>query len=203
VGQTAIAIGNPLGLERTVTRGVLSALDRSPRGIGLAAELIQTDAAINPGNSGGPLLDSRGNVIGINTAVIRGTGPLAPEGLGFAVPINLAYHIAEQILTIGRVVRPFLGVEFRELGPELARQFRLPVREGVIVMTIQRNSPAHQAGMQPGDIVVEMDGQPVTGGGDFVRALRARSPGDAVTIGVVRNGQRLNLSARLVEAPTP
>src|SRR5690606_29593899 len=120
VGQTAIAIGNPFGLERTVTRGVISALNRSPRGLGLD-ELIQTDAAINPGNSGGPLLDSRGRVVGINTAVVRAAS--GAVGLGFAIPINLANDVVHQVLTSGRVRRAFLGITFRDLDPELAEQF--------------------------------------------------------------------------------
>jgi serine protease Do len=198
VGQTAIAIGNPLGLERTVTTGVISAVNRSPRGIALDG-LIQTDAAISPGNSGGPLLDSRGRVIGINTAVLRAPGV---QGLGFAVPINLAQNVAEQILTTGRVVRSFLGVEYRDVEPEMAEQFRLTVREGIVVVSVSPSTPAAQAGVERGDIITRVDDTAIKQGGDLRRVLRDRRPGDNVRITVVRlGGDTRTLSARLTEAP--
>ena len=198
VGQTAIAIGNPLGLERTVTTGVISAVNRSPRGISLDG-LIQTDAAISPGNSGGPLLDSRGRVIGINTAVLRAPGA---QGLGFAVPINLAQNVAEQILATGRVVRSFLGVEYRDVEPEMADQFRLTVREGIVVVSVQPSAPAERAGLERGDIITRVDDTPIKQGGDLRRVLRDRRPGDDVQITVVRlGGGTRTLSARLIETP--
>jgi serine protease Do len=198
VGQTAIAIGNPLGLERTVTTGVISAVNRSPRGISLDG-LIQTDAAISPGNSGGPLLDSRGRVIGINTAVLRAPGA---QGLGFAVPINLAQNVAEQILATGRVVRSFLGVEYRDVEPEMAQQFRLTVREGIVVVSVSPRTPAERAGVERGDIITRIDDTPIKQGGDLRRVLRDRRPGDNVRITVVRGGETRTLNARLTEAPT-
>jgi serine protease Do len=182
VGQQAIAIGNPVGLERTVTTGIISAVNRSPRGFELGG-LIQTDAAINPGNSGGPLLDSQGRVIGINTAVLRGT-----TGLGFAIPINLANDVANQILTTGRVRRAFLGVGYRDLLPEIAQQYNLPVREGVIVTAVARDTPAQRAGLELGDIITRIDDAPITTSGDLVRVLRSRKPGDSVTLHFVRVG---------------
>jgi serine protease Do len=198
VGQTAIAIGNPLGLERTVTTGVISAINRSPRGIALDG-LIQTDAAISPGNSGGPLLDSRGRVIGINTAVLRAPGA---QGLGFAVPIKLAQSVTEQILTTGRVVRSFLGVEYRDVEPEMAEQFRLSVREGIVVAAVSPGTPAERAGIERGDIITRIDDTPIKQGGDLRRVLRDRRPGDSVAITVVRMGDRTRtLTARLTEAP--
>jgi serine protease Do len=198
VGQTAIAIGNPLGLERTVTTGVISAVNRSPRGIALDG-LIQTDAAISPGNSGGPLLDSRGRVIGINTAVLRAPGA---QGLGFAVPINLAQNVAGQILATGRVVRSFLGVEYRDVEPEMAEQFRLNVREGIVVVGVSPSTPADRAGVQRGDIITRVDDTPIKQGGDLRRVLRDRRPGDDVRITVVRMaGDTRTLNARLTEAP--
>jgi serine protease Do len=198
VGQTAIAIGNPLGLERTVTTGVVSAVNRSPRGISLDG-LIQTDAAISPGNSGGPLLDSRGHVIGINTAVLRAPGA---SGLGFAVPINLAEHVGEQILATGRVVRSFLGVEYRDVEPEMAEQFRLDAREGIVVIAVAPSTPAEHAGVERGDIITKVDSVPIKQGGDLRRVLRDRRPGDKVQITVVRmGGSTRTLSARLAEAP--
>jgi serine protease Do len=204
VGQTAIAIGNPLGLERTVTTGVISAVNRSPRGVAVDGPiqldgLIQTDAAISPGNSGGPLLDSQGRVIGINTAVLRARGA---QGLGFAVPINLAQNVAEQILATGRVVRSFLGVEYRDVEPEMAEQFRLPVREGIVVVSVSPNTPAERAGLEGGDIITRVDDTPIKQGGDLRRLLRDRSPGDTVRITVARMGAGTRtLNARLTEAP--
>ncbi len=198
VGQTAIAIGNPLGLERTVTTGVVSALNRVAQGTSLS-ELIQTDAAINPGNSGGPLLDSRGRVIGINTVVLGAPGVV---GLGFAVPINLARDIAEQVLTTGRVVRAVIGIHTRDIDPVLVRQFELPVASGVIVMDLVSGSPAARAGIQLADIVVRIDDEDVATAGDLHRFLRSRRPGDRVTLTLVRppNGERLRISLTLGEA---
>ena len=184
VGQTAIAIGNPLGFERTVTTGVVSALNRTLRGSTLE-QLIQTDAAISPGNSGGPLLDSQGRVIGINTAVIRIEGA---EGLGFAVPINLARSIADQLLTTGRIRRAVLGIYPTDVTPPIAQQFGFPVREGVLVYGIDERSDAYRAGLRPGDVIVRMNGQPVEQQGDLRRVLRAAGPGATVRVEVVRRG---------------
>jgi len=195
VGQAAIAIGNPLGLERTVTSGVISAVNRSPRGFELGG-LIQTDAAINPGNSGGPLLDSRGTVIGINTAVLQGS-----SGLGFAVPINLANSVAQQVLTTGRVRRAYVGVYPRDIDPDLAAQFDLPVREGIIVVEVEPGSPASRAGLARGDIITRLDDQPVTSGGDFRRILRDRQPGNTVAVTVYRPAGQRTINVRLAEAP--
>jgi serine protease Do len=195
VGQTAIAIGNPLGLERTVTEGVVSAINRSPRGFGLDG-LIQTDAAISPGNSGGPLISSSGEAMGINTAVISAPGA---SGLGFAIPINLASDIAHQVLTTGRITRAFLGIDYRDIDEELAQQFRLPVKQGVIVATVGEGTPAAQAGLRRGDIIVALDGKPITQGADLRKTIRARKPGDTVRLEVLRPEGRQTLTARLTE----
>jgi serine protease Do len=197
VGQAAIAIGNPLGLERTVTAGVVSAVNRNPSGLGLDG-LIQTDAAISPGNSGGPLLDSHGHVIGINTAVIRAPGA---EGLGFAIPINLATDVATQVLKTGRVHRAYLGVSLRDVDPQLARQFGLPVQEGVMVAAVGRDTPAGRAGIRPGEIITRIDGQEVTQGGDLRRALRAHKTGDRVRLRLVGPSGTRDVDVRLAEAP--
>jgi len=194
VGQTAVAIGNPLGLDRTVTSGVVSAVNRDPRGVGIAAGLIQTDAAINPGNSGGPLLDSSGRVIGINTAILAGT-----TGLGFAVPINIAIDVMEQILTTGRVRRAQLGVNTRDITPEVSRYFRLPIEEGVVVTTVQRNSGAARAGIQVEDFIVAINGEKVEGTSDLRRLLREHKPGDTVSIQIVRGTERRTVRAQLGE----
>jgi serine protease Do len=199
-GQAAIAIGNPVGFERTVTTGVVSALNRS-LGQGYE-ELIQTDAAINPGNSGGPLLDSRGRVIGINTAVLRDI-PRGPTlvGLGFSVPINLARDVADQIVATGRVHRAYLGIGYRDIEPELARQFDLPVQRGIVVQAVGRGSPADRAGLRPGDIIVAIGGTAIAQGGDLRRALRARRPGEAVEVSGIRPSGRFTARVTLSDVP--
>ena len=196
VGQTAIAIGNPLGLERTVTTGVVSAINRSPRGLDLGG-LIQTDAAINQGNSGGPLFDSRGTVIGINTAIFSTTG--GNIGLGFAIPINLAKNIAEQVLTTGRVSRPLLGVTLQDIIPEAAERLGYPT-DGVVVMSVQGGSPASRGGVQENDIITRVNDAPVTTTGELRRLLRDLRPGESVRLTVFRNRTTRTLTVRLGEA---
>ncbi|HVG25599.1 MAG TPA: trypsin-like peptidase domain-containing protein [Thermoanaerobaculia bacterium] len=194
VGQLAIAIGNPLGLERTVTRGVVSAINRDPRGVEIAAGLIQTDAAINPGNSGGPLLDSGGRVIGINTAILAGA-----TGLGFAVPINVAIDVMEQIVATGRVRRAYLGIDYRDITPEISRYFRLPVEEGIVVLAVGSGSPAARAGIAVEDFITALDGQAVRDGNDLRRVLRTKRPGDTVTVDVTRGTAKRRVSVKLGE----
>lgn len=196
VGQTAIAIGNPLGLERTVTTGVVSATNRSPRGFELGG-LIQTDAAINPGNSGGPLFDLRGTVIGINTAIFSTTG--GNVGLGFAIPINLARQIAEQAVATGRITRPFLGVNLTDINPAAAARFGYPT-DGVLVTGIQMGSPAARGGLREGDVITRANAQPTATQGELVRQLRAMRPRDIVQLTVFRDGSTVTLSVRLGEA---
>ncbi len=193
VGQAVIAIGNPLGLERTVTMGVLSAINRRldadrPEG------LIQTDAAINPGNSGGPLLDSQGRVIGINTLILRRNGA---TGLGFAVPINVARDIAERVLTEGRVRRARLGISYNDVDPEMARAFRMPVSAGVVVENVLAGSPAARGGLRPGDIITRVGPRAIRGGGDLRVALRALRPGDVVEVAYTRGERHLVVEVAL------
>ena len=198
VGQSAIAIGNPLGLERTVTSGIISAVNRSAPGLELEG-LVQTDAAINPGNSGGPLLDSRGQVVGINTLVLSGGGA---TGLGFAIPINLANEMAQQVLTTGRIRRAFLGVTMGDIEPQLAQQFGLPVREGVIVLQVLANSPADRAGIRPRDIITRVNDTPIARGGDLRRVLRQVGPGASARLTIIRSGEGApaTVTVRLAEA---
>ena len=206
VGQTAVAIGNPFGLERTVTTGVVSAINRS---IDEQFEpLIQTDAAINPGNSGGPLLDSRGQVIGINTVVLRDpTSGGTASGLGFAIPINLANEIARQIIATGRVRRAYIGVVPADITPEIAAQFGLPVQRGIILRGVGRGTPADAAGLQVADIITQINGQPINSSGDLRRFLRAQPEGATATLTVLRPGadggaQRVQIRVRLSEVTT-
>jgi S1-C subfamily serine protease len=196
VGQTAIAIGNPFGLGSTVTVGVVSALNRSIKADQdfTIESLIQTDAAINPGNSGGALLDSGGRLIGINTAIIQGA-----QGIGFAIPIDHARVIMEQIIAQGKVVRPALGVEILgEINPGIARSYNLPVQYGVVAMP-QPGSPAERAGMRRQDIIVAIDGQKVESTSDMRRELFKKKPGDTVKVEIVREGKRQTLTIVLTE----
>ncbi len=197
VGQAAIAIGNPLGLDRTVTTGVVSAVSRRLRRDN-ADGFIQTDAAINPGNSGGPLLDSQGRVIGINTLILNGPA----GGLGFAVPINVARSVADQLLTTGRVQRVLMGVSYTDVDPAMAAAFNLPVEQGLVVGEVPPGSPAYRAGIREQDIIVQVDDTPVRAGGDLRRALRARKPGDTVAV-TLRRGERTRVvDVRLASMPT-
>ena len=182
VGQAVIAIGNPLGLERTVTMGVLSALNRRLDS-DHAEGFIQTDAAINPGNSGGPLLDSQGRVIGINTLILRRGGA---TGLGFAVPINVAKNIAEQLLGGGAVKRARLGISYNDVDVVMARAFGMNIPEGVTVESVVANSAAARAGLRASDIIVRMGEREVKSGAELRRAIRALRPGDKVQVEFVR-----------------
>jgi serine protease Do len=196
VGQMAIAIGNPFGLGSTVTVGVVSALNRSIQASPdfTVENLVQTDAAINPGNSGGALLDSAGRLIGINTAIVQGA-----QGIGFAIPIDHASLIMDQIVARGRVVRPALGVQMvGQIDPETARAYNLPVTYGVVVTPVT-GSPAEKAGIKAGDIVVAIDGKKVETQSDLRRELFRKKPGDTVSVEVVREGKRLTFSVTLIE----
>ena len=197
VGEKAIAIGSPLGLEQTVTTGVVSAIDRRLSANAVDG-FIQTDAAINPGNSGGPLLDSSGRVIGINTQVLRGNGA---EGLGLAIPINAARYIVQQILATGRVTRVYMGVRTASVTPQLSLVYRLPVQSGALVDGVFKGSPAALGGVRPGDIITAFDGKPITGSNDVIRLLRPKKPGDAVRVSVRRGGSAGTVTVRLAQAP--
>ncbi len=185
VGQTVIAIGSPLGLTETVTMGIVSALNREIEGHP-GEGFIQTDAAINPGNSGGPLIDTDGAVIGINTAIIMGA-----QGLGFAVPINQAKWVMEQILKYGKVKRSKIGVYIQPLTPELARHFG--VKKGVLVSQVQKGGPAEKAGIKPGDIIIAVNGKEVESVNDLQRLIMRNPPGTKITITVIRNGKKKNI----------
>jgi S1-C subfamily serine protease len=196
VGQTAIAIGNPLGLEQTVTRGIVSAINRRVRPEDQDG-FIQTDAAINPGNSGGPLLDSQGRVIGINTAVLRGEGA---EGLGLAVPISVARNVMRQLLESGRVRRASLGVTVGTLTPTIAKEFNLPVQRGVIIGGVYAQSGAAEAGLRREDIIVKLNGTPTQTTEDLLAMLRSKSPGETVTLTIARGKAMLTIRVKLGEA---
>ena len=199
-GQQAIAIGNPLGFEHTVTVGVVSALNRVIPGGGTPLrDLIQTDAAINPGNSGGPLLDSCGRVIGVNSAVVESEA--GQGGLGFAIPINTARRAVKDISSIGRVVVPWIGIAYSEVDDQVARAFDLPVNRGLLVGSVAPGSPADKAGLERGDIIVAMDGKPLTDSGKLQEFIRQAKVGAELTLTFVRDGKRTTKSLTLAEMP--
>jgi len=193
VGQLVIAIGNPYGLERTVTFGVISALRRSI-GITQYESFIQTDAPINPGNSGGPLINIKGEVIGINTAIMAGG-----QGLGFAIPINLAKWVADQLMAKGRVVRGWLGVVIQEITPEIAET--IGVKEGILVSQIAAGSPAEKAGLKVGDIIVAIDGEKVREVRELQFRVMKTPPGTEVTLTIIRGGKEQTIKAKVGEMP--
>ncbi len=221
VGQMALAIGNPFGLHRTVTRGVISSLGRDlrvdpsdPRSR-LMRGIIQTDAAINPGNSGGPLLNSRGEVIGISTAIFSPSG--GSVGIGFAVPINTARRYLPQLLAKGRVAHPWLGITGQSLEEDLAGELRLPVKEGILVAQVVQGGPAERAGLKAGRRRVQAANRFVVVGGDIITAIddvklksvddltgyldAQRKVGDTVRLKIVRDGRPLGLQVTLGELP--
>lgn len=203
-GETVIAIGSPLGnFKNTVTVGVVSATGRSiDTGNGYQIEdLIQTDAAINHGNSGGPLVNLAGEVVGINTLVVRnsGMGDVA-EGLGFAIPVNMAQVIAQQIIQQGYFSRPYMGIEFQPINPDVASQHNLPAQWGVYVMKVADGSPASKAGLKQGDIITKVGEVALDETHSYVNTLFTFKPGDQITLTVLRDGKELQLQITLGEA---
>ena len=203
VGELAIAIGNPLGYESTVTAGIVSGLHRSipgdPAETRALVDLIQTDAAISPGNSGGALVDASGRVIGVNVAYIP---PAARAvSIGFAIPAATVSAVVEQLLDSGEVQHAFLGVIPATLTPEVAERFELDVDRGVVVMSVTSGSPAGDAGIEPGDIVVRSGSTPLESAGDLLGLLRRLSPGDELELTVVRDGDERTVTARLEDRP--
>jgi serine protease DegQ len=202
VGELAVAIGNPLGFENTVTAGIVSGLHRSIPSGGLTpslVDLIQTDAPISPGNSGGALVDGDARVIGINVAYIP------PEAravsIGFAIPSPSVVDAVEQLLDTGEVQHAFLGVEPADLTPQLAERFGIARDEGVLVFRVVVNSPAEAAGLEPGDVLVSVDGAPIRAVEDLLAVLRQHKPGDRLAFQIDRDGAQRTLTARLSERP--
>ena len=187
VGEWVLAIGNPFGLARTVTAGIISATGRSRVGIADYEDFIQTDAAINPGNSGGPLLDLDGRVVGINTAIFSRSG--GHMGIGFAIPIDMAKAIYTQLRDTGKVVRGFLGVGIQDMTQDLAQSFGLDRHDGVIITQVEPGSAAATAGVQEQDVVIALDGQPVTEVGRFRNQIALLAPGTEITLTVIREGR--------------
>jgi S1-C subfamily serine protease len=204
-GESVIAIGSPLGdLKNTVTVGVISATGRSlDSGNGYQLmDMIQTDAAINHGNSGGPLVDLAGEVIGINTLIVRSSGFSSDtaEGLGFAVPSNTARAIAEQIVQKGYFSRPYMGIRYQWITPEMASMYNLPVEWGAYVAQLDANSPAARGGLQRGDIITKIGGQMLDDSHPYINALFAQSPGATIQLDVVRERKTIQLQVTLGES---
>jgi serine protease Do len=196
VGEWVVAIGSPFGLGYTVTAGVLSAKGRGGLGMNAIEDYLQTDASINPGNSGGPLCNLQGDVLGINTMII-GRG----QGIGFAVPSNMAQRVARQILKSGRVSRAWLGVGVQDVTPELAVAMRLPPDAGALVNNVASDGPAYKANLRPGDLIASVAGHPVHDGHDLVRETIAREVGQPVDLEIVRAGQHYGAHVVLSERP--
>nr|WP_258002691.1 trypsin-like peptidase domain-containing protein [Fischerella thermalis] len=202
----AIAIGNPLGLQQTVTVGVISAIDRSLNLSTRPSTYIQTDAAINPGNSGGPLLNARGQVIGVNTAIIQGA-----EGIGFAIPIDTAQRIAQELITEGKVQYPYLGVEMLPITPEIKQRInnypnsnlRIEAEQGLLIVRIISGSPAARSGLRIGDVIQEVNNQPVTTPSQLLQILDKSGVGSNLQIEALRNGQTLQFTVRPEPLPSP
>jgi Do/DeqQ family serine protease len=200
VGEYVLAVGNPFRFNQTVTMGIISAIGRSNVGIVDYEDFIQTDAAINPGNSGGALVNTKGELIGINTAIYSETGGY--QGIGFAVPANLARQVVEEIVAHGHVRRGFVGItRLRDLDEESAQELGLKGAEGVVVVEMLRGSPAARAGLRPGDVVIQIDGRPVTDSAQLRNDLAAVKVGGLLRLTVVRQGERLEISIRIAEDP--
>ncbi len=219
VGQRAIAIGNPFGLERTVTTGVISSVGRTlPRDDSdfQIAQVIQTDAAINPGNSGGPLLDSQGRVIGVNTAIRSLTG--VNSGIGFAIPVDIVKRVVPELIANGRYRHPWLGVSGATITQEMVEAMELPVENGVLIFTVEPDSPAERAALRGGNQEVIVSGRPMIAGGDILIAINEAivknfddvinylasrtSVGDRVTLTIVRDGDETRIELTLAERPS-
>jgi serine protease DegQ len=194
VGDPVLAIGNPFNVGQTVTSGIVSALDRTGAGSQFQ-NFIQTDAAINPGNSGGALVDAAGSLVGINTAIFSRSG--GSMGIGFAVPVDTARSVMEKIIAGGEVRRGWIGVEPREITPELAESLALPVKTGVLVAGVLQNGPAAKAGLRPGDVLVQVSGRPVRTASDLFAAVAALEPGSTAALVVQRGGQTLTLRVQV------
>jgi Do/DeqQ family serine protease len=196
VGEWVVAIGSPFGLGYTVTAGVLSAKGRGGLGMNAIEDYLQTDASINPGNSGGPLCNLQGEVLGINTMIV-GRG----QGIGFAVPSNMAQRVANQILKTGHVSRAWLGVAVQDVTPEIAAVMALLPGAGALVNNVSVDGPAYRANLRPGDVIAVVAGHPVRDGHDLVRETIAREVGQAVQLEIIRGGQRYGASVTLSERP--
>jgi len=195
IGDWVMAVGNPFGLNHTVTQGIVSAKEISGRGITQYENFIQTDAAINPGNSGGALVDMQGALVGINTAILSRTGGF--QGIGFAIPINMARDIMRMLIDHGKVVRGFLGVSLQDLDPALSKALKLEGTQGALVAEVIADSPAEQAGVQAGDVVLELNGVGVVDVNTLRNRVALLPPGKSATLLIIRDGKRKNIEVKV------
>ena len=201
VGDVVLAIGNPFGVGQTVTSGIVSALGRSHLGINTFENFIQTDAAINPGNSGGALVDSNGNLVGVNTAIYSQSG--GSMGIGFAIPVSLAKNVMDQIIRTGAVTRGWIGIEVQEITPELAESFKLPDTQGALIAGVLRGSPADRAGIRPGDILLMVAGKRVTDAQGMLELIAGQTPGTQAQFKLRRDGAETDLTVAIAKRPKP
>jgi Do/DeqQ family serine protease len=199
VGDVVLAIGNPFGVGQTVTSGIVSALGRNQLGINTFENFIQTDAAINPGNSGGALVDVQGNLIGINTAIYSRSG--GSMGIGFAIPVSTAKQVMEGLIREGQVTRGWIGVEPRDLTPEIAETFNLPIKQGVLITGVLQDGPASRGGLRPGDVVVKVGETAVTNTAQLLTAVAELKPSTQALIGVQRGERAVELSVTVAQRP--
>jgi Do/DeqQ family serine protease len=200
VGDVVLAIGNPFGVGQTVTMGIVSALGRSQLGINTFENFIQTDAAINPGNSGGALIDTAGNLVGINTAIYSRSG--GSLGIGFAIPASSAKQVMEQIIETGSVTRGWIGIEAQEITPEIADSFKLSSTGGVLIAGVRHGEPADKAGLKPGDILVAINGKPVKDSNSMLNLVAALIPGKSASIQYRRDNKEGEVQVTVGKRPT-
>ncbi|MBE0399155.1 Do family serine endopeptidase [Halomonas sp. FME1] len=201
VGDVALAIGNPFGVGQTVTMGIISATGRNHLGLNAYEDFIQTDAAINPGNSGGALVNPDGALVGINTAIFSRSG--GSQGIGFAIPANLAHSILDELVTQGRVIRGWLGIEAQALSRELAASFGLQTPQGVIVAGVVSDGPADEAGLEPGDVLLAVNGQAILDARTAMSDIASIPPGTSLPLTIVRSGERMDMTLVVGERPPP
>jgi Do/DeqQ family serine protease len=201
VGDQVLAIGNPFGVGQTVTSGIVSALGRNQLGINTFENFIQTDAAINPGNSGGALVDTSGNLLGINTAIYSRSG--GSMGIGFAIPVATARQVLDSIVKDGKVTRGWIGVEPNDLSPELAETFGIKTSQGVVITGVLQNGPAAKAGIQPGDVIVKIGDTPVANVTQLLAQVAALKPGSATSFSLERRSKTIEVSVVPGTRPKP
>ena len=201
VGDIVLAIGNPYGVGQTVTQGIISALGRSHLGINTFENFIQTDASINPGNSGGALVDINGNLLGINTAIITRSG--GSQGIGLAIPSSLAKQVMEQIIENGTVTRGWVGIGVQDLTPELADTLKLAKINGALITEVVNASPADKAGIKPGDVLIGVEGKPVTDYASTLNLISALKPGNTASLKVMRKKNEIDVKVNVGKRPKP
>jgi serine protease DegQ len=201
VGDVVLAIGNPFGVGQTVTQGIISALGRTHLGINTFENFIQTDASINPGNSGGALIDTEGNLVGINSAIYSRSG--GSMGIGFAIPASLARQVMEQIVSLGNVTRGWIGIQAQDITPELAESFKLKQAQGALVAGVLKGGPADKAGVLAGDILLAINGKPIYDTGSMLNLIAALTPNQQANLNIARAEKNLNLKVKVGKRPKP